>query len=248
MLLYGIGIYLVLCLIVFCFQRSLLYFPSRDRESSILTEWIHEGETIGFCREVDAPAVVWLMTHGNAGQAASREYVLGHIASNSSLFVLEYPGYGSRTGSPSQQSINAAAMQAYEALRRRFPNTPVCLVGESIGSGPASVLASMNPAPEKIVLITPFDSLYRVAAKRFFVLPVWLLLLDRWDNVDALRDYQGQLEIYGARQDEVIPVSHARRLSESYPEAKFILIEGGHNDWSLQPELEITFYNEASSD
>ena len=89
------------------------------------------------------------------------------------------------------------------------------------------------------VLITPFDSLYNVAANRFFFLPVWLLLTDRWDNVRALQGYSGELEIYGARQDTVIPFSHARRLAEQCAGAEFIEIAGGHNDWSVNGQVQL---------
>jgi len=187
---------------------------------------------VGYCREVPSPDVVWLMMHGNAGQASHRDYVLEHLSVRDALYVLEYPGYGARSGSPSRSSIDAAAQQAYTDLRLTYPQTPVCVIGESLGSGPAAMLAATPHPPDKLVLITPFDSLYRVAARKFFFLPVWLLLLDRWDNAAALRDYQGEVEIYGAREDTVIPVQHAKSLAQVCKNATFHLIPGGHNDWS----------------
>jgi len=45
------------------------------------------------------------------------------------------------------------------------------------------------------------------------------------------------VEIYGAKDDEIIPVSHAKALAAAVPSAKFTLIEGGHNDWSQQPQV-----------
>jgi hypothetical protein len=48
------------------------------------------------------------------------------------------------------------------------------------------MLATSQPPPAKVVLITPFDSMVRVASEKFFFLPVWLLLLDRWDNIESL--------------------------------------------------------------
>ncbi|MCC6509951.1 MAG: alpha/beta fold hydrolase [Pirellulaceae bacterium] len=186
------------------------------------------------------------MMHGNAGQASDRDYVLGHLSDHDSLYVLEYPGYGDRSGSPSKTSIDAAAQQAFNELRTIYPQKPVCVIGESIGSGPAAMLASSTQPPEKLVLITPFDSLYRVAARRFFFLPVWLLLLDRWDNMTALRDYQGDVDIYGAQDDTIIPVHHARSLAQACKNAKFHLIPGGHNDWSFGKRGQVSFSRTSS--
>lgn len=231
--------YLMLCLFVGFAQRSLLYFPTHEAAESALLPWSLNGETIGFCRPVNEPKTVWLMFHGNGGQAADRSYVLPKIPPSDSLYVLEYPGYGSRGGSPSKESINAAALTAYRALQRVFPSTPIGVIGESIGSGPASSLASVPLPPAKIILAVPFDTLANVAARRFPFLPVRMLLLDRWDNIAALQTYPGPIEIYAAIDDEIIDFAHAKNLSAQLPAAKFTAIEGGHNTWSSSSRVRI---------
>lgn len=177
------------------------------------------------------------MTHGNGGQAADRDYVLPKISDRDSLYVLEYPGYGKREGKPSLKSINAAAVDAYRILRDENPGTPVCVIGESIGSGPACVLASEEPAPDQVALVVPFDKLTNVAADTFPFLPVRLLLLDRWDNVEALGDYSGPVQIYAAEGDRIIPAKHARALADEIGGAEFIEVSGGHNEWSYQEDI-----------
>ena len=155
--------------------------------------------------------------------------------------VLEYPGYGSRPGRPGREPFNQAATHAYRALRQQFPNSKIGVIGESIGSGPACALASENQPPDKIVLIVPFDSLERVVSGKFFWLPVRALLLDKWNNVEALKNYRGPVDIFGAKDDEIISVKHARRLAEQTPNGTFIEIPGRHNDWSLSPYVKIRF-------
>jgi pimeloyl-ACP methyl ester carboxylesterase len=227
-----LGLYLALVTVVYFCQRSLLYFPTHTTPSSALTPWLDGQRTIGFCRQVTNARTVWLMTHGNAGQAANRDYVLERISDQDSLYVLEYPGYGMRDGSPSLESINQAAADAYHILRARYQNTPICILGESLGTGPACTLASEKVAPDKIVLVVPFDSLASVAAEHFFFLPVRLLLRDAWNNVETLKRYAGPIDIFGATRDTVIPIAHARALASQIPGAHFTAINGGHNDWS----------------
>jgi hypothetical protein len=101
------------------------------------------------------------------------------------------------------------------------------------------MLANESQPPEAIVLITPFDSLYSVAAKRFWFVPISVLLADRWDNVAALKHYRGSLTIFGAKDDEVIPIAHAKKLASSNSNAGFTEIPGGHNDWSYCAEVKI---------
>lgn len=232
-------VYAVLVAVVYYNQRALLFFPTHHRSSSALQPWLADHRTIGFCREVPNPRAVWLMMHGNAGQAADRDYVLPRMADDDSLYVLEYPGYGDREGSPSLDSINQAAAEAYQWLRLKNPARPICVLGESIGSGPACALAREAVPPDKIMLVVPFDTLASVASERFFFLPVRYMLRDPWNNVEALSRYKGPVDIFGASEDEVIPVKHAKALARKIPTARFTEIGGGHNDWSDQAEVTI---------
>jgi hypothetical protein len=93
------AVYLVLVTVVYFRQRSMLFFPTHAAFSSRLTRWLDGNRTIGYCREVPNAHTVWLMMHGNAGQAADRDYVLSTLSVQDSLYVLEYPGYGFREGS-----------------------------------------------------------------------------------------------------------------------------------------------------
>ena len=231
--------YIILVGIIYFQQRSLLFHPTHNINQFSLTPWKDGLETIGFCREVSSPNTIWLMMHGNGGQASDREYVLSHISDRDSFYVLEYPGYGSRAGKPTMESMNQAASDAYKLLRSQNPNSPVCVLGESIGSGPACSLSKEKTPPDKIVLLVPFDSLASVASQHFPYIPVRLLLHDNWDNVGALSHYSGPVEIFGAKEDTIIPIEHARALATQIPNAHLVEIPGGHNDWSDQDEVRI---------
>jgi uncharacterized protein len=220
--------------LIIVLQRKLLYFPSHHPNGNGLAEWRLDGELAGYARQVARPKNVWLFLHGNAGQASDRIYALHCFADQDAVYFLEYPGYGSRPGSPGRASINAAAEAGYRWLRSTYPGVPVCVAGESIGSGPASHLARQEPQPDKIVLVVPFDNLASVAQHHFPFLPARLLLFDRWDNVAALKGFRGMLEIFAAGDDRIIPASHAKTLAQSHPGSDFLLIPGGHNDWSVQ--------------
>ena len=179
------------------------------------------------------------MLHGNAGQAADRVYALPCFSEHDSVFILEYPGYGLRKGKPSKASFDAAAAQAYKLLRSAFPGHPICIIGESIGTGPACMLAAQSPPPNKIVLIVPFDKLASVAADHAPYLPVGLILGKTWDNVRSLSDYKGPIEIFGALDDQVIKMEHAKNLANAVASAKFHAIQGGHNDWPNAGRVQI---------
>ena len=57
------------------------------------------------------------------------------------VFILEYPGYGARAGSPSEKSFLAAAEEAFAMLTNAGP---IYVVGESLGTGVAAYLAKTH--------------------------------------------------------------------------------------------------------
>ena len=221
-------------------ERKLLFYPSHRPSGGTLTPWMVDKETIGYSRNSASPKAVWLMLPGNGGQASDREYAIPSFSPEDSVFILEYPGYGNRNGVPSKESFDRAAKDAYFRLREIFPRIPVCVVGESIGTGAASTLASLPHPPDKIVLIVPFDKLSLVGKDHLPSFLVDLILSDDWDNVAALSTYKGPVDIFGAESDTVIPVKHARALAAALPSARFTLIAGGHNDWSRSGRVRIT--------
>ncbi len=219
--------------------RKLLFYPTHRPHNNGLAPWIRNGEIIGYSRKTESPKNVWLMLHGNAGQASDRLYAVPCFSGEDSVFILEYPGYGNRQGVPSKETFNHAAEEAYTFLKDAYPHIPVCVVAESIGSGPATSLSSLSQPPEKFVLIVPFDRLSLVAQDHFPSFLVSLLLKDDWDNVEALSNYKGLVEIFGAETDTVIPVKHAKALAAAIPSSKLVIIAGGHNDWPCEGRVRI---------
>lgn len=220
-------------------QRKFLFYPSHHHQNNGLTPWKKDEKIIGYSRPVAAPENIWLMLHGNGGQAADRAYALASFPERDSVFILEYPGYGAREGKPSKAAFDAAAIEAYLFLRKTFPKVPLGVVGESIGSGPGCILTSQPQPPDKIVLVVPFDTLASVASHHFPFVPVGLILGASWNNIRSLAKYKGPVEIFGAEQDTVIPIEHAQTLARKIPSATFHVIPGGHNDWAQRGRVKI---------
>ncbi len=128
-------------------ERFFLFFPTHRPHNNDLTPWRKEDELIGYARLVESPRNVWLMLHGNAGQASDRLYAMPCFGEEDAVFVLEYPGYGGRSGIPSKESFNQAATESYLYLRETYPQAPVGVAAESLGSGPAASLASLPTPP-----------------------------------------------------------------------------------------------------
>ena len=71
-----LGCYVVGVVVLYFRQCAMLYFPSHALRSSQLAPWVDGEHVIGYCLEVPNARAIWLMMHGNAGQAADRDYAL----------------------------------------------------------------------------------------------------------------------------------------------------------------------------
>ena len=246
-MLLALGIaYSLFVLAVAIFQRRLIYFPriippglaeGAAAELGFVPWRNPSGQIIGWkLPATPSPVASILITHGNAGCAIDRGYLANpiHVAAPVDIYVLEYPGYGSREGSPDKRSFLAAGEEAFGLLTNGLPKY---LVSESIGAGVACYLAkahSTNVAG--LVLFMPYHDLASVAQRKMPLLPAYLLLLDRFNPAECLRDYRGPVKIVLAGADEIIPVESGRRLFEGYPGPKNLQIIPGahHNDVAEQ--------------
>ena len=238
--------YFAVVLLVALFQRRVLYFPAKLTASQAelaateegFTPWTNQlGQLIGWKIPASgSPTGSVLIIHGNAGCALNRDYLAKpiHGAAAADVFVLEYPGYSPRAGSPSMTTILAAAEEAFAALDQTKPKY---VVSESIGCGAAAHLAKTHPREVAgLVLFVPFDNLPAVAQRKMPLLPAYFVLLDRFQPAKWLRDYHGPVKIVVAEADEIIPPKAGRRLFDACNEPKLLQVvaNAGHNDVAEQ--------------
>jgi pimeloyl-ACP methyl ester carboxylesterase len=241
--------YLLIVLAALIFQRRLIYFPTKipaDVIESVAAEhgfapWKNPaGQIIGWkMAATNAPTGSILIIHGNAGCALGRDYLAQpiHDAADVDVFVLEYPGYGARGGSPSKTSFLAAAEEAFQLLPK---NLPRYVVSESIGAGVATELAKNHPSEiAGLALFVPYHNLASVAQKQMWFLPAYFLLLDRFNPEAYLKSYHGPVKFIIAGDDEIIGVASGLRLANGYagPKELQVFARAHHNDVSGQPAI-----------
>jgi pimeloyl-ACP methyl ester carboxylesterase len=177
-----------------------------------------------------APEGSVLIVHGNAGWAINRAYMAMpiHAAAALDVYILEYPGFGARAGSPGETSLLAAADEAFENLPE---NLPAYVVSESLGTGVAAHLAQKYPANVAgLALFVPYDKLASVAENHVPFIPAYFLLWDRFDPAAWLKNYHGPIKVIVAGSDEIIPPILGQRLYDGYNGPKILqVIPGAHH-------------------
>lgn len=144
------------------------------------------------------------------------------------VLVVEYPGYGGAAGTPSERSITAAVLAAYDWAKREPRVDPDRIVahGRSLGGAAAARLGAERPIAA-LVLESSFTSV-RAFAARFLAPP--FLVRDPFDSLERLRRFRGPLLVLHGERDEIAPLAHGRALAAAVPGAEFIALPCGHND------------------
>ena len=248
----SIGIYLILLLLIFLFQRSFLYQPDQTVPSELHLSKMGVSEIRLQSQSNEEMRSLWraplqdgdpiiLFLHGNAESQYHRIPVLQAIAKNGAgILVVGYPGYGGNPGSPSEQALYETAQTNFDWLvAQGISPQRIAIVGESLGSGVATNLATQNEAAG-LILIAPYTGMDDMAQRQFPIFPVKLLVKDTYRSIDRIHQINMPLSWIHGTSDELIPYTMGKRLFDAAEEPKTAhpIEGGGHNDlWQLGTDI-----------
>jgi hypothetical protein len=245
---YTLAGYLALCAVVFLLQRKMLYLPDESRlsqERAIeqgLRPWPTQDHFQGFIGQGQPVATkgTIIVFHGNAGAAHHRGFYIQALArQNVRVILAEYPGYGGRSGHPSEEVLVKDALETIQLAYQQY-GEPLFVWGESLGCGVVASAVRKTDIPIKgVVLFLPWDSLPDLAQTHYSYLPARWLVLDQYDNIKNLQGFERNIAVLLAGDDEVIPVRHGHRLYESLANRKKLWVFPGtrHNEMPVDPNL-----------
>ncbi|MDH4228022.1 MAG: lysophospholipase [Deltaproteobacteria bacterium] len=129
-----------------------------------------------------------------------------------SVAAFNYRGYGKSTGEPTEKNLYADALKIYDTIAARddVDPTKIFIVGRSLGTGVAVYLASQRKAAG-VVLVSPYDSMVKVAGEHLSFVPVSILLKHRFKAVTFAPNIKSPLIAFLTEHDEVI--AHERSLA-----------------------------------
>ena len=230
--------YGALCLGLFVFQRSFIYYPqpkSATDNSPTLTLNV-EGERILVSTRAGPGSDAIIYFGGNAEYVSHGLPILVDTFPERSLYALNYRGYGGSTGKPSEAAIITDALNLFDRIHTDHPH--IIVIGRSLGSGVAIQVASLRPI-ERLVLVTPYDSLLNIAAGQFHFFPLRWLMLDKFESWRYAPTVNAPTSVIAAQNDEVIPFASTQALLRYLPASLTTLtvIPGvSHNSISESPE------------
>lgn len=210
-------------------QRSFLYFPQHTHVDAAQTDYALQRGAVTLRGWVMNPgrsrALIYFGGNGDAVQTMRQDYA--QWAPDRTVYLVAYRGYGASDGAPTESALFGDALALYDDVRTRQPD--IAVVGRSMGSGVATYLASQRPL-QRLVLVTPFDSIARIGQMRFPIFPVTLMMRDKFESWRYAPAVHCPVLVLAAQDDRVVPAASTARLMQAFsPEPRFLRIDGvGH--------------------
>lgn len=233
---------------LYLFQRQLLYHPASSvpdiaqsgvpdmRPVALVTA---DGlNLLGWYRAPQPGKKLLVYFHGNAGHIGHRGYkARRYLDAGHGVLLVSWRGFGGNAGKPTEQGLMFDARAALEfALGAGHSPKEIVLYGESLGSGPAVILAAESAAAGRplggVALEAPYTSMIDLAQHHYFYIPARYLLADRFEAVRSVADIAAPLYVVHGERDRTVPVQYGRALFDAAREPKqaLWLSDGEHND------------------
>jgi pimeloyl-ACP methyl ester carboxylesterase len=153
------------------------------------------------------------------------------------VLLVEYPGYGRSTGTPSEASIRAALDSAYDRIiaDARVDASRIIGFGQSFGGAAICLLAQDRPL-RALILMSTFASLDVLQ-------PGGGAIRDHYNSVQTMSHYSGPVLVIHGRNDPRIPWQQGQRLAAAAQHSTFKLYDCAHDCWHDQ---QLPFWHDAT--
>tara|TARA_B100001057_G_scaffold477590_1_gene546984 strand:- start:2387 stop:3205 length:819 start_codon:yes stop_codon:yes gene_type:complete len=218
-------IYLLILAFLYFNQRNLMYHPNENNyfddklsvfikkvkiktaDDIVLLGWYHEKDLKNY--------KTILFFHGNAGSLENRIHKLNHFKDmDVNFLIIAWRGFSGNKGKPSEEGLYEDGKSAIKWLiDKGTKEEDIIIYGESLGTGVATHL-SQNKNFAGIILETPFTSMIKAAKTFYPYIPVSLLLKDKFENENKIKNIKVPILIMHGEADQIVPFTMGKKIYE----------------------------------
>jgi fermentation-respiration switch protein FrsA (DUF1100 family) len=190
----------------------------------LLAEGHSASDRLECDRELAAGRTLALFFSGNGGNRGYRIPEAGLLTqAGADVFLFDYRGYGDNPGEPGEEALaaDARAQWRYAMDERHVAARRIILYGESLGGAVATRLAAdlcaEGAIPAGLVLRSTFSSLADVARYHYPMLPIKMLLVERYASTEQIPRVTCPILVLHGPQDTIVPYLLGRKLFAAAP-------------------------------
>ncbi len=248
LLLIPVFLYAALLVLVFAFQARLLFpagavggagpLPAGSERLAVDTPDGHRLQGVRIPPSAAPSGTLILGFGGNAWNAEAAAAYLHDLFPEADIVAFHYRGYRPSGGNPGARALIEDAPRIYDLAVARLRPRRTIAVGFSVGSGVAASLAPRRPI-DGLILVTPFDSMRKVAAGHYPWLPVRWLFRHEMTSADWLRGSDVPVALIAGGRDTLIPAPRTEGLRRAAGRIVYdkTISGAGHNDIYDRPDF-----------
>jgi alpha-beta hydrolase superfamily lysophospholipase len=245
-----ICVYIFVCAALFFFQEKLIFFPEKLARNHKFN-FGHNFEEVniktkdqkllnGLLFKSDSSKGLIFYLHGNTGSVDSwGEVAKTYVDLNHDVFILDYRGFGKSEGSIiSQRQFYDDIQLAYDEMKSEYSEDRIIILGYSIGTGPATKIASRNN-PRLLILLAPYYSMTDMMKQTYPIIPTFILKY-KFETNEYIKDCKMPIAIFHGDQDEVIYYNSSIKLRKVIKKTDTLVTLKGqtHNGITDNPEYQ----------
>ena len=225
-------IYTFFLVLIFIFQRNLMYHPDENNYSGDKLEvdikkvkiktydgidllgWFHKKDLKKF------KTIVYF--HGNAGKLENRIHKLNHFKDmDVNFLIIAWRGFSGNDGKPSEEGLYIDGNSVIKWLKNLgLLEEDIIIYGESLGTGVATEIAQNNNFAG-LVLETPFTSMTEAAKNFYPYIPVGILLKDKYENDKKINNINIPVLVMHGETDQIVPFWMGKKIYEMANQPKY---------------------------
>ena len=225
-------IYASVLVLLFIFQRNLMYHPDENNyfgdklEVNIEKVKIKTSDNIdllGWFHKKDLKRLKTIVYfHGNAGKLENRIHKLNHFKDmDVNFLIIAWRGFSGNEGKPSEEGLYIDGNSAIMWLKNLgLSEEDIIIYGESLGTGIATEIAQNNNFAG-LVLETPFTSMIEAAKNFYPYIPVGLLLKDKYKNNIKIKNINIPVLVMHGEADQIVPFWMGEKIYEIANQPKY---------------------------
>ena len=196
---------------------------------------------------------ILLYFHGNAEDVSLTQDLVDILQKKLKvhIIVMEYEGYGVYEGKSTAKGIirDCQLLFYYVTSVMKYPSDDIIVFGRSIGSGPASYLASKHRV-HSLILMSAFTSI-RAVVKGFVGPLLQYAVADRFPNKTLMKNVRCPVFLMHGMKDDIVSCNQAKELYTVLEENKIdttlhIPKDMDHNSFNFEDDFIsplLDFYN-----
>ncbi len=207
-------------------------FPDKFEEKFINTK--DDVELNGILFKADsAKGLIFYLQGSNNALNKWGEISQTYTSLRYDLFMLDYRGHGKSGGKiNSEKQLYIDVQDAYNDMKIVYPEKNIIILGQSIGTGPATMLAANNH-PKKLILQAPY---YSITDWIQNVVPNidTSVIMYKFNTYQFLQKTTVPIIIFHGDADNAIYYGSSKKLSAFFKQGdRLITLKGeGHNDFT----------------